>query len=154
VLLVLMLLGALVYGVVHTVRDRDTGPGSGNALVCTAIGAEQGVFLTVAEDEGVGLRRVVLSVRIGSGATSVVTEDADGDRSDGGVAGTLFVATSGRPEAADVEVELTDRDGGVQVLPGVGEAVLVEPNGPQCEPHSWQLTMDLRDGALTSSTTP
>ncbi|WP_147513305.1 hypothetical protein [Actinomyces polynesiensis] len=152
VLLLLLLLGALVYGVVRTVRDRDTGSVSGDATACTEIGADQGVFLGVAEQEGTGLQRVTLNVRTGSGATSVVTEDGEGNGSDAGVAGNLFVATTGRPEAADVEVRLTDRDGQVLVLPGVGEAVLAEPNGPQCEPHSWQLTMDLRDGALVPST--
>lgn len=153
VLLVLLLLGALAYGVVHTARDRDTGSVSGDAIACTEIGAEQGVFLGVAEDEGTALQRVTLSVRTGSGATSVVSEDAEGDGSGGGVAGTLFVATSVRPQASDVEVELTDGDGQVQVLAGVGEPVLAEPNGRQCEPHSWQLMMDLRDGALVPSTT-
>jgi hypothetical protein len=35
VLLVLMLLGALAYGVVHTTRDRDTGSVSGTGLAGT-----------------------------------------------------------------------------------------------------------------------
>lgn len=151
VLLVLMLLGALIYGVALTVRDRDTGPASGDALACTEIGAEQGVFLGV-EEEDTGVSRVVLSVRT-DGGTSESSLEAEDNGSDAGVAGNLFVATTGRPEASDVEVRLTDRDGGVQVLPGVGEAVLAEPNGPQCEPHSWQLSMDLPDGSLTPAPT-
>ena len=118
-------------------------------LACTEIGAQGGITIGLPQSEVAPGSTARLSVDDGSHtllSAEITTATTDSDRS------YIFLPVDyGYEINLKLALTYTTAQGQESTINANGQPVLVEPNGPECPPHVYQLNLDVKDGALVPS---
>jgi len=128
---------------------KDAGPW-GPGIACTAIGADDGVFVRFSEEAAGDATTATL--RVSDGNQEVVRVQPLGEQvwSENGSASTsVIVAPMGMRSLTAVELVFTGPSGErTLAAEELGAPVTNSPNGEECEPHALQSTFQVEGDAL------
>ncbi|EWS82479.1 hypothetical protein [Brachybacterium phenoliresistens] len=128
---------------------KDAGPW-GPGIACTAIGADDGVFVRFSEEAAGDATTATL--RVSDGTQQVVRVQQLGEQAwseDGTAFTSVIVAPMGMRSLTSVELVFTGPSGERTVAAEeLGAPVTNSPNGEECEPHALQSSFRVEDGAL------
>lgn len=115
-------------------------------IACTEIGAQGGITIVLPASEATPGSKARLSVDNGSG--SVLSAEITTSPTDSGEDYITLPIDYGSDDTLSIALTYTNTQGQENTLQTQGRPVLVEPNGPQCPPHVYQLNLALTGGAL------
>lgn len=121
-----------------------------DVVACTQIGAQGGINIALPTKEITPGSKARLTVDDGSG--TLLSAEITTAANDSGQDYLFLPVDYGYEVDLAVTLSYTNAQGQETTLTAKGQPVLVEPNGPECPPHVYQLNLDVKDGALLPST--
>lgn len=124
----------------------DADPSRGvPSVACTEIGAQGGITLALPASEVTPGSKARLNV---DGSGTVLSAEMTMTLTDSGEDYIIVPIDYGSDDPLSIALTYTNAQGQETTLKTQGRPVLVEPNGPQCPPHVYQLNCALIGGTL------